>query len=81
MLYIKKNQSGFVLIGVLIVSLIICVLVYGGFFKKQENKNNKSYIENSVDTLETAKKDINKINEKININNINNNNNINNINK
>ena len=72
MLYIKKNKSGFVLIWILIAIFIICIIVYGGFFKKQENKNNKSYIENSVDTLETAKKDINKINEKIKINNINN---------
>ncbi len=73
MLHIKKNQSGFALIGVLITFFIICIIIYGGFFKKQNNEDNKSYIENSVDTLETAKKDINKINEKIKINNINNN--------
>lgn len=58
-----KNQTGFALIGLLIVIVIIAALGYGSsFFWKH---NTKGTIQNNLEIKKKAEQDIGEINKKI----------------
>ena len=63
-----KNKSGFALIGLLLVIVIIAALGYGSsFFWKS---NSKGIIQNNIDIKKKAERDIGEINKKIEKHNI-----------
>lgn len=64
-----KQQSGFSLVGILVVVVIIAALAYGSLFfwsKSEHTKGTKSGFESTVDVYNQAQQDLSDISQKIN---------------